>query len=89
MDNESSSTRAGFKAEAPVTDHAAFGVNFEFEWRVYSTTSVNRFNRADPDVGYDTMRLRHYEGYRPPSLSVGWLPLDSSVKCNGFKRSAV
>jgi hypothetical protein len=63
VDNSNSSTRAGFKAEAPVTDHAAFGVNFEFEWRAYSTTSVNRFNRTDPDVGFDTMRLRKYEGY--------------------------
>jgi hypothetical protein len=63
VDNESSSTRFGFKAEAPVTDHATFGVNFEFEWRAYSSTSVNRFNRTDPEVGYDTMRLRHYEGY--------------------------
>ena len=32
VDNENSSTRAGFKVQAPVTDHAAFGVNFEFEW---------------------------------------------------------
>ena len=63
VDNSNSSTRAGFKAEAPVTDHAAFGVSFEFEWRAYSTTSVNRFNRTDPDVGFDTMRLRKYEGY--------------------------
>jgi hypothetical protein len=63
VDNENSSTRLGFRTEAPVTEHSTFGVNLEVEWRAYSSTSVNRFNRTDPDVGYDTMRLRHYEGY--------------------------
>ena len=64
VDNGNSSTRFGFKAGAPIEGDFRFGGNLEFEWTPYSTGTVNRSNRKDPDFSMDTTTLlRKFEGW--------------------------
>ena len=61
VDNDSSGSRIGLRANNPVENGVAFGLKFEFGWEPYSTSDVNQTNSHDVD--YAAVDLRKAEVY--------------------------